>query len=271
MGTPMISRDTITRAALALAVTAASVGSAGAFTTGGAPWMGGAARAAAAVIPVTRLLPQEMNPPAAPGRAASRTAPRSAAPAAGRSAVSGPARSGGAAAVRNRRSAAVQRQRMAALGTQPTGQMDPAFLPRDVQYATGYKPGTIVIDTSERYLYLVGENGAARRYGVGVGRAGFQWSGRNPVSMKRKWPRWTPPAAMRKRQPDLPVSMPGGPNNPLGARALYLGNTLYRIHGSNAPWTIGQAVSSGCIRMRNEDVIELYDRVKVGTPVVVLP
>lgn len=167
----------------------------------------------------------------------------------------------------------VQRQRVAALGTQPTRpsrRMDPQFLPQDVSYSGKYKPGTIVIDTKSKFLFHVGANGTARRYGVGVGRPGFQWSGRHRVSMKREWPGWTPPAQMRKRQPELPAFMPGGPENPLGARALYLGSTLYRIHGSNAPWTIGHEVSSGCIRMRNEDVIELYDRVKVGTSVVVL-
>jgi lipoprotein-anchoring transpeptidase ErfK/SrfK len=112
-------------------------------------------------------------------------------------------------------------------------------------------------------------DGKAMRYGVGVGREGFQWSGVNRITRKAEWPGWTPPPAMRKRRPDLPLYMEGGPNNPLGARALYIGSTFYRIHGSNEPWTIGQAVSSGCIRMVNEDVIDLYDRVKVGTKVVV--
>lgn len=172
--------------------------------------------------------------------------------------------------------AAVERQRTAALGGAPTRsgrpsrQMDPAFLPKTVDFNGKYKPGTIVIDTEDKYLYHVGTNGQARRYGVGVGRPGFQWSGTHRVSMKKEWPGWTPPPAMRKRQPELPAYMEGGPENPLGARALYLGSTLYRIHGSNAPWTIGHEVSSGCIRMRNEDVIELYEQVKVGTPVVVL-
>ena len=149
-------------------------------------------------------------------------------------------------------------------------QMDPKFLPADVSYTGGYKPGTIVIDTEEKYLYHVLPGGTARRYGVGVGRPGFQWAGTHHVSMKREWPGWTPPAQMRKRQPELPAFMEGGPGNPLGARAMYLGSSLYRIHGSNAPWTIGTEVSSGCIRMRNEDVTELYDQVKVGTTVVVL-
>ena len=152
-----------------------------------------------------------------------------------------------------------------------TRQMDPRFLPRRVDYNGPHRPGTVVIDTSARFLYLVGSDGTARRYGVGVGRQGFQWNGVERISRKREWPGWTPPAAMRKREPDLPKFMPGGPDNPLGARALYLGGTLYRIHGSNAPWTIGHAVSSGCIRMRNEDVKDLYTRVDVGTKVVVQP
>jgi lipoprotein-anchoring transpeptidase ErfK/SrfK len=152
--------------------------------------------------------------------------------------------------------------------------IDPAYLPAVVDYPTKESPGTIIIDPHQRYLYLVQEGGKAQRYGVGVGRDGFGWSGTVTVGRKAEWPTWTPPAEMRKRQPYLPVSMPGGPNNPLGARALYLhkdGNdTLYRIHGSNEPWTIGQAVSSGCFRMRNEDVTELYSKVGIGTKVVVL-
>jgi lipoprotein-anchoring transpeptidase ErfK/SrfK len=152
--------------------------------------------------------------------------------------------------------------------------MDRAFLPATVDYPTGERPGTIVIDTRQHFLYLVLEGGRAQRYGVGVGREGFGWSGRVRVGAKTEWPTWTPPAEMRKRQPYLPVSLPGGPNNPLGARAMYLydggRDTLYRIHGSNEPWTIGHNVSSGCIRMRNEDVMELYKSVAVGTPVVVL-
>lgn len=149
-------------------------------------------------------------------------------------------------------------------------QMDPKYLPADITFTGTYKPGTIVIDTTEKYLYLVHADGTARRYGVGVGRPGFQWAGTHRVSMKREWPGWSPPAMMRKRQPELPTYMEGGPENPLGARAMYLGSSLYRIHGSNAPWTIGTDVSSGCIRMRNEDVTELYEQVKVGTKVVVL-
>jgi lipoprotein-anchoring transpeptidase ErfK/SrfK len=143
-------------------------------------------------------------------------------------------------------------------------------IPREiVSYPTRHRPGTIVIDSGERRLYLVMPDGKAMRYGVGVGRPGFDWAGSQTISRKQEWPTWTPPAQMLKRRPDLPRFMPGGPENPMGARALYLGSTLYRIHGSNEPETIGQAVSSGCIRMLNEDVIDLYERVRVGTRVVV--
>jgi lipoprotein-anchoring transpeptidase ErfK/SrfK len=138
-----------------------------------------------------------------------------------------------------------------------------------VYYPTEYAPGTIIINTAERRLYLVQPGGTALRYGIGVGRDGFRWSGVHRVSAKREWPGWTPPAEMRRRRPDLPVHMAGGIENPLGARALYLGSTLYRIHGSNEPETIGQAVSSGCFRMTNEDVVDLYNRVPVGATVVV--
>jgi lipoprotein-anchoring transpeptidase ErfK/SrfK len=138
-----------------------------------------------------------------------------------------------------------------------------------VPYATKHKPGTIVIETSERRLYFVLPDGQALKYGVGVGRDGFRWAGTHRITRTAEWPGWTPPPAMRKRVPDLPAYMPGGPDNPLGARALYIGSTLYRIHGTSEPWTIGQAVSSGCIRMVNEDVIDLYERVKVGALVVV--
>nr|WP_321458190.1 L,D-transpeptidase [uncultured Cohaesibacter sp.] len=148
--------------------------------------------------------------------------------------------------------------------------IDPRFLPTVVDYYGPEKPGTIVINTGERYLYLVNRDGTARRYGVGVGRPGFEWAGMHKISRKAEWPTWTPPAEMRARQPGLPQFMEGGPRNPLGARALYLGSTLYRIHGSNEPWSIGHAVSSGCIRMRNEDVMDLYERVRVGTSVKVL-
>ncbi len=139
-----------------------------------------------------------------------------------------------------------------------------------VPYKGPEKPGSIVIDTSSRHLYLVQNDGTALRYGVGVGRDGFQWTGTHKVTNKQEWPKWYPPAEMRQRRPDLPEMMDGGPDNPLGARALYLGSTLYRIHGSNEPWTIGQAVSSGCFRMTNEDVQDLYQRVPVGATVKVI-
>ena len=150
------------------------------------------------------------------------------------------------------------------------GRMDPRFLRQEVAYSGREAPGTIVIDTPNHFLYLVEGEGRAIRYGIGVGRPGFTWSGTHAISAKREWPDWTPPDEMLRRQPYLPHFVPGGPNNPLGARALYLGSTLYRIHGSNEPWTIGTNVSSGCIRMRNADVVDLYERVKVGTKVVVL-
>jgi lipoprotein-anchoring transpeptidase ErfK/SrfK len=139
-----------------------------------------------------------------------------------------------------------------------------------VSFPTHYRPGNIVIDTSARRLYLVTAHGEALSYGIGVGRDGFRWSGTHYISAKREWPDWTPPSQMLRRRPDLPRHMVGGIENPLGARALYLGSTLYRIHGSNEPETIGQAVSSGCFRMTNEDVIDLYSRVGVGTKVIVL-
>jgi lipoprotein-anchoring transpeptidase ErfK/SrfK len=140
---------------------------------------------------------------------------------------------------------------------------------RTVRYETNYAPGTIVISTEERKLYLVQENGRAVSYSVGVGRPGFQWGGNMRISRKAEWPGWTPPPAMRRRQPYLPAYVPGGVNNPLGARALYLGSSLYRIHGTTEAQTIGTAVSSGCIRMMNKDVEDLYDRVPVGTRVIV--
>jgi lipoprotein-anchoring transpeptidase ErfK/SrfK len=148
--------------------------------------------------------------------------------------------------------------------------VDPRFQRQEVNYGGKEAPGTVIINTKERLLYLVKANGKALRYGIGVGRPGFTWAGVHRVSQKREWPDWRPPKEMLKRQPNLPRYMPGGPDNPLGARAMYLGSTLYRIHGSNEPWTIGRAVSSGCIRMRNEDVIHLYDQVKLGTKVVVI-
>jgi lipoprotein-anchoring transpeptidase ErfK/SrfK len=152
----------------------------------------------------------------------------------------------------------------------PATEIDPRFQKQLVAYSGSEKPGTIIIDTRERFLYLVEHGGKALRYGVGVGREGFTWAGVKEITMKKEWPDWRPPDEMLKRRPDLPTYMAGGPENPLGARALYLGSSLYRIHGSNEPWTIGTQVSSGCIRMRNEDVIDLYDRVKVGTKVVVI-
>ncbi|MGB8397733.1 L,D-transpeptidase [Bradyrhizobium sp.] len=138
-----------------------------------------------------------------------------------------------------------------------------------VSYPADYAPGTVVVNTAERRLYLVLGNGQALRYGIGVGRDGFRWSGTHRISAKKEWPSWTPPSQMLARRPDLPRHMAGGVDNPLGARAMYLGSTLYRIHGSNEPETIGQAVSSGCFRMTNDDVTDLYGRVSVGTPVIV--
>ena len=148
--------------------------------------------------------------------------------------------------------------------------MDPRFVKQQVSYAGKEEVGTIIINTNERMLYLVEGKGQALRYGIGVGRPGFTWSGVHHITQKREWPDWTPPDEMLKRRPDLPHHMAGGPDNPLGARAMYLGSTLYRIHGSNEPWTIGTQVSSGCIRMRNDDVIDLYGRVKLGAKVIVI-
>jgi lipoprotein-anchoring transpeptidase ErfK/SrfK len=139
-----------------------------------------------------------------------------------------------------------------------------------VDYDGPHKAGTIVINTGSKHLYLVQTGGKAVRYGIGVGRPGFEWAGSKTITRKSEWPDWTPPSEMLKRRPDLPRFMEGGPENPLGARAMYLGSSLYRIHGTNEPHTIGQAVSSGCIRMLNKDVIDLYGRVKVGTRVVVV-
>ena len=138
-----------------------------------------------------------------------------------------------------------------------------------VNFAGNYAPGTIYINTAERRLYLVLANSQALRYGIGVGRDGFRWSGTHRITAKKEWPSWTPPSQMLRRRPDLPRHMAGGLDNPLGARAMYLGSPLYRIHGSNKPETIGQAVSSGCFRMTNEDVTDLYSRVSVGTTVIV--
>jgi lipoprotein-anchoring transpeptidase ErfK/SrfK len=147
---------------------------------------------------------------------------------------------------------------------------EPQFRRQEVNYTGPAASGTIVVDTAERFLFLVEPHGKALRYGIGVGRPGFEWAGVKRISRKSEWPDWTPPAQMVLRRPDLPRHMAGGPDNPLGARALYLGSSLYRIHGTNEPSTIGHNVSSGCIRMMNEDVIDLYDRVPVGTTVVVL-
>ena len=138
-----------------------------------------------------------------------------------------------------------------------------------VYFRTTEAPGTIIVNTSERYLYVVQGGGRAIRYGIGVGREGFQWQGLLTISRKAEWPDWTPPPEMIARQPYLPRFMAGGPGNPMGARALYLGHTVYRIHGTNQPQTIGSAVSSGCFRLVNADVIDLYNRTKIGTRVIV--
>jgi lipoprotein-anchoring transpeptidase ErfK/SrfK len=140
---------------------------------------------------------------------------------------------------------------------------------QSVYYRTEQPPGTIIVNTHDRYLYLIMGNGVAMRYGVGVGRDGFQWGGIQKITLKREWPDWVPPPEMIVRQPYLPRWMAGGPGNPLGARAMNLGGTVYRIHGTNAPQTIGQAVSSGCFRLVNDDVIDLYTRVPLGTKVMV--
>jgi lipoprotein-anchoring transpeptidase ErfK/SrfK len=147
---------------------------------------------------------------------------------------------------------------------------DPKYEMQLVEYSIKEKPGTIIVDTPNKFLFLIEGNGKALRYGIGVGKPGFLWSGVKTISAKKEWPDWTPPPEMLQRRPDLPRHMEGGPENPLGARAMYLGSSLYRIHGSNEPWTIGTNVSSGCIRMRNQDVIDLYGRVSVGAKVVVI-
>lgn len=147
--------------------------------------------------------------------------------------------------------------------------LPPEYKRTPVFYRTTEAPGTIIISTSERYLYLIQGNGRALRYGIGVGREGFQWQGLQKISRKQEWPDWTPPPEMIQRQPYLPRFMAGGPGNPMGARALYLGATVYRIHGTNQPQTIGSAVSSGCFRLVNADVSDLYDRVPVGTKVII--
>ena len=157
-----------------------------------------------------------------------------------------------------------------ALALRANMQVHPMYLRQVVAYPTNERSGTIIVDTRAHFLYFVLGDGRALRYGIGVARDGFEWSGTHRVTRKAEWPGWTPPAEMRKRQPGLPAHMPGGINNPLGARALYLGSTLYRIHGTNEPWSIGQNVSSGCIRMTNDDVIDLYGRVQLNTKVVVI-
>ncbi len=148
-------------------------------------------------------------------------------------------------------------------------QLTGAFEKQEVFFRGNEAAGTVIIDTKERFLYVLQGNNRAIRYGIGVGREGFQWSGLQRISPKQEWPDWRPPPEMIERQPYLPRFMAGGPGNPLGARALYLGQTVYRIHGTNQPQTIGHAVSSGCFRLVNEDVIDLYDRVPVGTKVII--
>ena len=148
-------------------------------------------------------------------------------------------------------------------------QLDPKFQRQYVYFRSTEAPGTIIIQTSERFLYVVQGNDRALRYGIGVGRDGFQWRGLLKIARKQEWPDWRPPPEMIERQPYLPRFMAGGPGNPLGARAMYLGGTVYRIHGTNQPETIGTAVSSGCFRLVNPDVIDLYNRVPVGTKVIV--
>jgi lipoprotein-anchoring transpeptidase ErfK/SrfK len=150
------------------------------------------------------------------------------------------------------------------------GEPEPRFQRQEVNYAGEEAPGTLVVDTPDKFLFLVEPHGKALRYGIGVGRPGFEWAGIKRISRKAEWPDWTPPPQMLLRRPDLPRHMAGGPDNPLGARALYLGSSLYRIHGTNEPSTIGHNVSSGCIRMMNEDVIDLYNRVPLGAKVIVL-
>ncbi|GJD97076.1 L,D-transpeptidase [Methylobacterium iners] len=166
--------------------------------------------------------------------------------------------------------------RLAALPREPAAEAaiarepDPRYARQIVDFTGPQAPGTIIVDTPAKFLYLVQPGGKALRYGIGVGRPGFTWSGQKTITQKREWPDWTPPPEMLRRRPDLPRHMAGGPENPLGARALYLGSSLYRIHGTNEPHTIGQSVSSGCIRMMNEDVVDLYERTKVGARVEVI-
>ncbi|HMO31171.1 L,D-transpeptidase [Enterovirga sp.] len=166
-------------------------------------------------------------------------------------------------------------RRLAALPSDPGGELiartpRAEYLRRDIAYSGPEAPGTIIVDTPSKFLYHILPGGRATRYGIGVGRPGFEWSGIKTITRKAEWPGWTPPPEMLKRRPDLPRHMEGGPGNPLGARALYLGSSLYRIHGTNEPHTIGQNVSSGCIRMMNDDIVHLYERVGVGTRVKVI-
>lgn len=149
-------------------------------------------------------------------------------------------------------------------------ELPPELHKQAVFFRTTEPAGTIIVNTSERFLYLVQGNNRAIRYGIGVGREGFQWTGLKRINRKSEWPDWTPPPEMIERQPYLPRFMAGGPGNPMGARALYIEGTVYRIHGTNQPWTIGSAVSSGCFRLTNPDVTDLYDRIPIGTRVVVL-
>ena len=148
--------------------------------------------------------------------------------------------------------------------------LDPKFMRQVVPLRQRRAPGTLVVNTGEKFLYLMLGNGQALRYGIGTAKTGFEWNGVHQITNKREWPDWTPPAEMIARRPDIPHHRDGGITHPLGARALYIGGTLYRIHGTNEPWTIGGDVSSGCIRMINADVIDLYDRVKIGAKVIVL-
>jgi lipoprotein-anchoring transpeptidase ErfK/SrfK len=166
---------------------------------------------------------------------------------------------------------APQASAYAPVDNEPAAETPAHFKRQVVNYASSEAPGTVIVDTPNTYLYLVLGNGKALRYGIGVGRDGFTWTGVKHVEKKAEWPDWTPPADMLARQPYLPRFMAGGPGNPLGARAMYLGGTVYRIHGTNAPETIGQHVSSGCIRLTNEDVTDLYNRIQVGAKVIVLP
>ena len=168
-----------------------------------------------------------------------------------------------------RRSAPTIADRAPGVAAPADAEMDPAYRRQPVFYRTAEAPGTIIIDTSDRFLYLIQSNNVALRYGIGVGRDGFQWQGLLRVSRKAEWPDWTPPPEMIQRQPYLPRFMAGGPGNPMGSRALYLGNTVYRIHGTNAPETIGHAVSSGCFRLVNDEIADLFERVPVGTKVIV--